>query len=189
MTSNSTLLSSSRSGTDKLLPLQEDDYMCGPSSLQKALSAQGLVVSQELVAKACGTTIDGSDEEDIKRGILHFGFTYDEYQTDIWNEAIHWLDSSLGLYGAPALLCVRVEEAWDHWVCVYGGLGPQGGMRYNVFDPISQGRNLYEAGHNMYTGAELRKYWRAPYYEREGEGLAYYGISVHGREGRKWWQR
>lgn len=166
------------------MPMQQNDYLCGPASLQKALRTLGSTIGQARVAKLCGTEEDeGTDEEDIKRGILSLGYTFSVCHTDIWNEAIAWLDTSLGMHGAPCLLSVRLQEAYDHWVCVFGALGPQGDMIYCVFDPANEGVNLYESGHNTFTRKQLLQYWRAPVKERNPEiEHAYYGISVHKKE-------
>lgn len=161
--------------------LQAEEFLCGPASLQKAFKMHGVKVSQHKIASVAGTTEeDGTSEKDIIRAIGHFGFEADEYQTDSWEEAINWLDNNIILC-APSLLCVRVQEAYDHWVCCYGGLGGRGTMRYIISDPGNWAPNFEEYGSNMYTRRDLLKYWRAPKRERDPGDLAYYGIAVHGR--------
>lgn len=162
--------------------LQEDDFLCGPASLQRAFRQYGVRISQAKIAEACGTDEDeGSGDEEIYRGILHFGFSLDNYETDIWNEAINWLDDCI-IRGLPVLLCV---DDWSHWVCVYGALGSRGRMRYNVFDPGRFNWNLEEYGHNMYSSKTLIRRWRCSKRTREeldmADSLAYGGIAVYDR--------
>ena len=162
--------------------LQEDDYLCGPASLQRAFRQYGVRLSQTRIAEACGTEIDeGSGDEEIHRGILHFGFSLDPYETDVWNEGINWLDDCI-TRGLPVLLCV---DDWSHWVCVYGALGSRTYMKYNVFDPGNFDWNKEEYGHNMYTEKSLIRRWRCSKRARVEmdmeESLAYGGIAVYDR--------
>ena len=162
--------------------LQEDDYLCGPASLQKAFRRYGVRIGQQRIADTCGSTwYDGTNAEDMLRGVYAFGFVADVLHTDIWNEALSWLDTSIGVHGVPCILCVRVDEAYDHWVCCYAGTGRQGDMVYSVFDPGNWDLNKEEYGHNFYSRKALLKYWRAPVAERDEGDLAYYGIAIYDR--------
>ena len=145
--------------------LQKEEYLCGPASLERAFLCHGVEVSQHRIAKVAGTDEDGTDENDIIRAIGHFGFSADVFQTDYWEEAINWLDTSIAR-GAPTILCVRVEEAYDHWVCCFGGLGSQGNMRYILHDPGNWQYAYKEAGTILLQRSDLLSYWRAPLSER-----------------------
>ena len=92
--------------------LQEDDYLCGPASIQRAFRMHGVRISQERIAEAAGThPLEGSADEEIQRGILHFGFTFDEFETDVWNEALAWLDTCMVL--SVLMTSAVVTGAWD----------------------------------------------------------------------------
>jgi len=169
-------------GSRKGKGLQEDDYLCGPSALQRAFRQYGVRLSQARIEEACGIEGDeGAGDEEIHRGILHFGFTFDNYETDIWNEGMSWVDDCI-TRGQPILLCV---DDWSHWVCVYGALGSRGTMRYNVFDPGRFDWNLAEFGHNMYTSKSLVRRWRCSKGAREeaemSDSCAYGGIAIYDR--------
>ena len=121
---------------------QQRPYWCGPASIQSALRCYGVRVGQGRIAKLCGTTADGTDDEEMLRGILALGYEADPYNTDVWNEAINWLDNKMML-GTPVLLCI---DSWEHWVCIVGSLGYQGAMRYCIFDPARFNHNIGENG-------------------------------------------
>lgn len=158
--------------------LQKEEYLCGPASLERAFLCLGVKVSQHKIAKIAGTTEEyGTDEKDIKRAIGHFGFIPDEFTSDYWEEATHWVEMSI-VKCVPTLLCVRVEEAYDHWVCCFGGLGSQGNMRFLIHDPGNWAENTIEAGLKVLDRKALLQYWRAPFSERDPGDLAYYGIGI-----------
>lgn len=131
-----------------------DVWSCGPASLLNALEVLHQPTSLARVRELCGTTEEGTDEEDLKRAALALGLAVDEWSSAVCRATQRWLRASL-LAGRPVLLCV---DRWEHWVCAVGLVGAD----YLVFDPARDQLNLLRSGLAVARFADLRRRWAAP---------------------------
>jgi hypothetical protein len=132
-------------------------------------------VGQAAFAKAAGTWVEGTDETEVKRGLLAKGFVPEEYGTNSPASALQWLRVQ-AMSGRPVLLCVNAES---HWCCTLGVFG----KRFVVFDP---GRWDYRvnSGVTILPPDALRRRWRAGGASNRRAGMTYYGLAVHDGEAR-----
>lgn len=147
---------------------QKTNYTCGPASIRIAMRALGHTpISEKQLEEICGTTpAEGTDEEGIKRALLHYGCTYHEINTDSVAEA------DMELYGTgPVILCL---DKWTHWACVIGWSG----NRVIVADPARYGYNTKTNGILMYDTLTLLRRWRRGK-RKIKDGGAFYGIAVY----------
>lgn len=94
------------------MKLQDAKHSCGPTALSNALEAIGRPLEVSACAELCGTTVDGTDEHDLAKGMTLLGFS--PRVVTSWPALIGWLVS-----GVPAIACVDSDE---HWVAVIGNL-------------------------------------------------------------------
>ncbi len=135
-----------------------------------ASRALGRAVGQARFAHAAGTTLeDGTDESDLKRGLLAADFVPDEFASREPAAALLWARVQL-LAGRPVIACVAHHS---HWVTLVGVLG----KAYVVFDP---GRFEYRvnSGVSVVTADRLRRWWRAGGAIARRHRTVYYGLSV-----------
>ena len=167
------------------MKFQQRAWWCGPASIQNALRATGVKVGQARIARLCGidgeADTDGEVEVKLLKGIKALGYDCEVIETDVWNEAQTAIDSHVGQRGNPVLVCI---QDWSHWVCVTGGLGCQGRMRYVMLDPARLEFNKDENGVHVWGSKKLLKEWRAAHRTTRSDGVsldAYYGIAITGR--------
>ena len=128
---------------------QTKNYTCGVASVANAAEYLGVPgINQGKLRKLMyADEDDGTDEEEMKRGILALNLAFDEVQSDQPSDAIGWLSQHLYWYG-PAIVCLDDES---HWVLVIG----TSSNRVVVFDPA------LGAGVKVYTRAGFLTRWRS----------------------------
>lgn len=143
---------------------QTADHDCGPTAIANALERYGKRFGLSGLRALCGTTDDGSDEDDIKRALLAYGCGVDEHNGDDWRTAYAWLLESL-VHGRPVILCV---DRWGHWITALGACGRDA----IIYDP---GRET--GGTSVLRWKRLRQRWEAARRVRQG-APRFYGIAV-----------
>jgi len=150
---------------------QQDEYSCGPAALVNAFRVLGKTYTQDQVASLCGTSLDGTDEEELKRGVGLLGGYWGEnpFSTTVSGDSsLVWLRDNMKCR-YPTLLCV---DAWEHWVTLIGVCG----ARYIIFDPQKTSRNIRENGIKVYSPRQLRsRWWKAG----DEIGKGYYGLAIY----------
>lgn len=144
---------------------QAKSHWCGPASIQNALVLLGKRRrSQKIIAECCGTTLDGTDEFGMMRGLRSLGLEFKEL----------WMQTPQPPVGAVYLVCV---DSWSHWVVVFGG-----DWRFVVVDPERTAKNKSENGVHVLTWAQLKKRWACAFKAeaRDAGEPAYYAIEVIG---------
>lgn len=151
------------------MELQEKGYSCGPAALRAALYVYGKCFTEAGVRRWAGTTPEGTDEEGLKKAIVHYNFRHKEFQTPSVREAMDWLKSNLRK-GYPVLLCVDKES---HWIAVVGVLG----KKITIFDPAKKknGRLRY-SGLRYLLPMELAE--RMYHIDDDDGSVQYYGMSI-----------
>ncbi len=147
---------------------QTGDHDCGPTAVANALEWHHRRVGLSGLRDVCGTTDDGSDEDDIKRALLAYDCGVDELAGDDPRGAHVWLLESLAA-GRPALLCV---DRWGHWVTAIGAAGRQ----IVIYDPARE-----TGGTVVLRFADLRRRWEAARRVRRAAGapaVRFYAIGV-----------
>jgi ABC-type bacteriocin/lantibiotic exporter with double-glycine peptidase domain len=143
---------------------QRDDHDCGPTALANALERFGLRRGLSAVAKACGTTLEGSDEGDLTRGALALGCGADPFACDDPRAALTWLLASLKA-GRPALLCV---DRWGHWITALGACGRD----VVIYDPARE-----TGGTFVLRWRSLRRRWETARRARRSDPR-FYALAV-----------
>jgi len=147
---------------------QSKESWCGPAALQNALQIHGVRVGQGRLARILGTEKDGTDENDLIRGLDRLGCQWHELDTTNKGEARAWLLRFAPV--APILLCV---DSFDHWVTVAGCCGP----RLWLLDSSAEPWNRSGLGRGALLPKSILKRWRA---SRRSAGRAgnYYGVAL-----------
>jgi predicted double-glycine peptidase len=149
---------------------QQNEYSCGPASVQNALIVLGERPSQAKLALIAGTTeADGTDEDGVVRAILAAGYQADVVATSDPRKAWAHLVYSL-MVGRPLVLCTA---RWGHWICAVGTCG----KRIIVADPARLPNLMRENGIVVMNRDRLLKLWAAARRVR-GKGPKYYGVAV-----------
>lgn len=119
-------------------------------------------MGQAKLARAAGTSPDGTCENGIKAAIVSCGFSfrewYDECAISRWNPT------------APIVCCVN---RWQHWVTVLAGTG----KRVLYFDPAPEEYLRRENNIVSVSRTKFLKRWGAAKTVR-GSAPAYYAIEV-----------
>lgn len=148
---------------------QRADFDCGPTAVANALEVHHRRVGLGGLRDVCATTAElGTDEDGLKRGLLHYGCGVDELAGDDPRAAHVWLLESIAA-GRPALLCI---DRWQHWVTVVGGCGPQ----IVIYDPARE-----TGGTLVLRFKDLRRRWEAARRVRRAAGapgVRFYAIGV-----------
>ena len=139
-------------------------YWCGPASIQAALAALHIKLSQETIAASIHVTKkDGTPEEEIQRGLIAGGaHNIDAWSSRVRHLSVTWLRNHLAKRG-PVILCV---EHWGHWVAAIGLVGRD---TVQVWDP-GAGRGLM-----TYSTTDLADTWRLGNHKG---GPRYYGVGA-----------
>lgn len=151
---------------------QSADHDCGPTALANALERFGVKRGRSTMAHLCGTTLEGSDEDDIKRGALALGCGVDEHRGDTPRGSHLWLLETLAA-GRPALLCV---DRWGHWVTALGACGRD----VVIYDPARE-----TGGAAVLRWRTLRRRWEAARrVRRAGDAIdvKFYGLAISSPE-------
>lgn len=143
---------------------QTADHDCGPTAIANALEAHHKRVGLRGLRDLCGTTDDGTDEDDVKRALLAYGCGVDELSTSDVRAAREWLLDGLRA-GRPTLLCV---DRWGHWVTAIGCIGTQ----VVLYDPARE-----TGGVAVLRFKALRARWEAAKRVRKTDAR-FYGIAV-----------
>lgn len=147
---------------------QTGDHDCGPTALANALERYGIRRGLSTVAKLCGTTLEGSDEDDIMRGALALGCGVDEYRGGDERDSRRWLLDTLDA-GRPALLCI---DRWGHWVTALGSCG----LDVVIYDPARE-----TGGASVLRWRSLRRRWEAARRVRRAAGaigVKFYALGI-----------
>lgn len=148
---------------------QIKEYWCGPASVQNALEALGIRISQKAAAEHLGTTEQGTSEYDILEGLRDMGYQPKPFKTDRTSEARIWLTWEL-TYGHPVLLST---EDWGHWITV---VTPPLLRRFGIVDPE-------EGVIRLMHWKTLERAWRAAARVQTGPSdQTYYAISIETQE-------
>lgn len=128
---------------------QTKAYTCGVASVANAAEYLGVPgIGQGKLRKLMySDEDDGSDEDEIKRGLLALGLAVDEIESNHEYDAFGWLVQHLWWYG-PAIVCLDDES---HWVTVIG----VSMQHVTVFDPA------LGAGVKVYTRQGFSTRWRS----------------------------
>lgn len=148
---------------------QTADYDCGPTAVANALEFHHRRIGLRGLRDVCGTTPDGSDEDDVTRALLAYRCGVDELAGDDPRAARAWLVDTIAA-GRAALLCV---DRWGHWVTAIGGAGPQ----VVIYDPARGPAG----GARVLRFKDLRRRWEAARrVQRAGgaPGVRFYAIGV-----------
>jgi len=144
---------------------QITEYNCGPASVQNALRFYGRRVGQANLAKAAGTSPDGTDEEGVKAALNWAKMPWAEireYSPDVaWSMLIN----------VPVVCCV---DRWTHWVTVLGTA--RGRVLY--FDPAKEDHLIPELNIVTLSRGKFMKRWEAARRVRGPLGEKYYGLQV-----------
>ena len=104
------------------MQLQETPFGCGPTALLNAYMALGhqKPPTQAAIAELCGTTTDGTNAAQLKRGIRKLDYVPVALRAstseEAWSLLIGWL-----YRGCPVIVSVDKDE---HWATAIGALGP-----------------------------------------------------------------
>lgn len=145
------------------MKFQNDEWSCGPAAIVNALRCHSVRVSERTVRAYTGTTEDGTDENDIKDGLVGLGFSPSEFETTKRKDGVLWLSGSLSQ--GPVIACV---DSWQHWVCIVGKVG----NKFIIIDSVNTNKNVAENGVQVIGSKDLLKRWK---HKTEG---AIYGILV-----------
>jgi ABC-type bacteriocin/lantibiotic exporter with double-glycine peptidase domain len=145
------------------LKKQQKPWWCGAATLQNAYRFYGDKVSQKSIAEHIGLDLNtDTDVEDttegIKRAVLANGYSYDELSTDVWNDAMNWLNTRVLQACEPVMLCI---DNWSHWVVLLGAAGVAGHTKWIIFDPGNYEWLKAEQGIRVWDNKKLLKHWRA----------------------------
>jgi ABC-type bacteriocin/lantibiotic exporter with double-glycine peptidase domain len=147
---------------------QTADNDCGPTAIANALEVHHRRLGLRGLRDLVGTTGEGSDEHDIMRALLAYGFGVDEHAGDSPLAARDWLLDSIAAE-RPVLLCV---DRWDHWVTALGACGRQ----VVIYDPARD-----TGGTFVLRFKDLRPRWEAARRVRRAggsPGVRFYGIGI-----------
>ncbi len=151
------------------MELQQHPYSCGAAALRAILYVMGKNVLEKTIRRVAGTTIEGTDEEGMKKAIEHYKLRHRKFEKHTMPEAIKGLKAELHR-GNPMLLAVDKQ---DHWVSVIGLMG----KKILVFDPANWlGRKKKLRGLRVYKISEFMARWA--YYDSSDDLTYYYGITV-----------
>jgi len=149
---------------------QQKPYWCGPASLQNAFRCLGKKISQRAIAEACETSLEGTDEFALQRGITALGFRFQQYSGN-WSASAHsWICSRIN-HNGPVLLCI---DDWTHWVAVVSYFPGS----YLVIDP-ARTKSCRAENHAIVLSVKaLDRRWRASWKVQDGKDPTYYGIGI-----------
>jgi ABC-type bacteriocin/lantibiotic exporter with double-glycine peptidase domain len=148
--------------TEDTMRHQRLTWWCGPASISNALYAIGISKDQEEIAKLCHVTKNGTNEDEMIRGVLASGAKAAPWSSRHKLKSWQWLQSTLWDHG-PAILCVDHDQ---HWVTAVGILNQ---TTVWLFDPATG------FGWKRYDLGELMARWRLGTHRG---GPWYYGIGV-----------
>ena len=131
------------------MKFQQLPYSCGPASIVNALRCFGVRRAEKTIRRACKTTQEGTNEEDIVRVLTDLGFHATKHEQGKYAKAWKWLYNKLK-EGSPVILAVR---NWSHYVTAIGLMGD----RIIIADSDSDSKT--ENGFLVLNKRRLKKFW------------------------------
>lgn len=96
---------------------QEKNYSCGSSAIRNVIySLNGIVPSEKYVRRICQTTIQGTTEKGIIRGLTKLGYLTEEFYTENETTFKNRLKKRL----TEGYKAITVIENDNHWIAVTG---------------------------------------------------------------------
>lgn len=112
----------------------------------------GVRVSERTVRSLCGTTAEGTDDDQMIAGIRGLGLTATPHSSSDVAAAWAFVRSN-AMEGRPSLICI---DQWRHWVAVIGVVG----NLVIIADPIDTKANRAENGIHTLSRPRLLRRWR-----------------------------
>ena len=96
---------------------QEKPYSCASSAIRNVIeSLNGIVPSEKYVRRICQTTLHGTDEKGIIRGLIKLGYSAEIFETSNETTFKNRLKKIL-IQGKKAIAVIDTHE---HWIAVTG---------------------------------------------------------------------
>ena len=124
-------------------------YTCGPSCIANALALYGIPTSQEEAQGACETGKDGTNEDDLKKGLRKLGFypmTRESVKRSDNQRILKWAKAQTD-QGRFVICSINGEGSEGHWVLILN-ISRAGVMVWNpsyAYPEIVTKRNLFQA--------------------------------------------
>jgi len=122
-------------------------------------------VSERSVRSLCGTTHEGTDDEQMISAIRALGLTATAHHSSDVAAAWAFVRSN-AMEGRPSLICI---DQWRHWVSLIGVVG---GLVILV-DPVDTKSNRAENGIHTLSRPRLVRRWRC-----RNEDEPFYAIAM-----------
>lgn len=96
---------------------QEKNYSCGASAIRNVIhSLDGIVPSEKYVRRVCQTTIQGTTEKGLIRGLIKLGYFTEEFYTENETTFKNRLKKKL----TSGFKAIAVIQGSSHWIAVTG---------------------------------------------------------------------
>lgn len=96
---------------------QEKKYSCGASAIRNVIySLNGIVPSEKYVRRICQTTIQGTNEKGIIRGLTKLGYLTEEFYTE--NETT--FKNKLKKRLSEGYKAIAIIQGNSHWIAITG---------------------------------------------------------------------
>lgn len=130
----------------------ERDGYCGPASIVNAIRCYGQKVPEDKVAKACGTTKNGTDEIQMLRGIKKLGYRVENFFDSQRVNALDFIRCRIEVDRVPIILAV---DNHSHYLTLVGHIG----NTYLIADPAAHPHIMLENGVLNLSERELMNRW------------------------------
>lgn len=144
---------------------QAEDWSCGPASIINGCRVLGVKASERSVRSLCGTTLNGTDDDQMIAGIRALGLTATPHHSSDAPAAWAFVRSNI-MEGRPSLICI---DQWRHWVSLIGIVG---GLVI-LADPVDTKSNRSENGIHSLSRPRLVRRWRC-----RNEDEPFYAIAM-----------
>lgn len=150
---------------DICMRYQSQAWSCGPASIVNGCRVLGMRVSERSVRALCGSSPDGTDDDQMIAGIRGLGLTATPHHSADAAAAWAFVRSNV-MEGRPSLICI---DQWRHWVTLIGTVG---GLVILV-DPVDTKSNRSENGIHAFSRPRLASRWRC-----RNEDEPFYAIAM-----------